>query len=151
MTVTQAAIVAVAVVGCAFLVWSVLYHERPAKGRHRIDSFDVPPPVPVKHPMDAAHPPVDFDDSPTRLISDTELQTFFSMLHADPEVDADTKHGWSCNRQLEAHPNAWLAQPGRLCGDGSSCDKPGDWGVRGYVHAYCAKHAVERLGEEVER
>jgi hypothetical protein len=36
--------------------------DRPRQPVHLIDSFDVPPPVPVPFPMDAEHPPTDFDD-----------------------------------------------------------------------------------------
>lgn len=66
-----------------------------------------------------------------------ELELWPDDIGEDPIVRA--------RRHLEAHPDAWLAQPGRPCGDGATCPLPGQWGLRGYHHAYCPRHATERL------
>lgn len=43
---------------------AVGYHmERyPARHSSGLDSFDVPPPIPFRHPVSAEHPPTDIDD-----------------------------------------------------------------------------------------
>jgi hypothetical protein len=56
--------------------------------RRGLDSFPVPPPVPVTHPVDAAHPPADFDDGPP------DLERSWRLTSANPDRPMPGANAW---------------------------------------------------------